>query len=265
MSRRTAQPVRFVHDKEIDARRHCLPGQLGPGDQRLERDHGPAMDVEGVEAGTEVARDVSETRRIEEREHVVILAPQLAQPLHGQRLGRHDQAALDLLRVQQPVHDQRCLDRLSETDFVGEQPAHRHPRGRMFRDVQLMRKEPHSPAEERAEAARFTGREQVQDVESRDEVFVRVDVARCQPLEQRPIASARLLSRRDERVARGRQPQRAPCVWKGDDQDPSFDRGNVSSAEIGIEAMGQMVADGPGVHTYDFTELPRADWPRLRL
>ena len=178
MPGRTAQPLRLVDDEQVDARRHRLPGQLGPFDQRLERDHGAAMDVERVEAGAEVARDVGQARRIEEREHLVILAPQLAQPLHRQRLGRDDQAALDLLRVQQPVHDQRGFDGLAEADFVGEQPAHRHPRGRMFRDVQLMREQPDSPAEERSEAARFTRREQVQDVESRHEVF---GARRCRP------------------------------------------------------------------------------------
>ena len=188
MPGRTPQPLRLVDDEQVDARRHRLPGQLRPLDQRLERDHRAAMDVERVEAGAEVARDVGQARRVEQREHLVILAPQLAQPLHRQRLGRDDQAALDLLRVQQPVHDQRGFDGLAQPDFVGEQPPHRHPRGRALRDVQLMREQPDAPAEERAEAARLARREQVQDVESRQEVFGVVDVARGQPLEQRPVA-----------------------------------------------------------------------------
>ena len=148
------------------------------------------MDVERVEAGAEVARDVGEPRRIEQREHLVILAPQLAEPLHRQRLGRDDQAALDLLRVQQPVHDQRRFDRLAEPDFVGEQPAHRHPRGRALGDVQLMREQADAPAEERSEAVRLARRQQVQDVEPRQEVFGVVDVAGRQPLEQRPRRAA---------------------------------------------------------------------------
>ena len=188
MPGRTPQPLRLVDDEQVDAGRHRLRGQLRPLDQRLERDHRAAMDVERVEAGAEVARDVGQARRIEQREHLVILAPQLAQPLHRQRLGRDDQAALDLLRVQQPVHDQRGFDGLAQADFVGEQPPHRHPRGRAFGDVQLMREQPDAPAEERSEAARLTRREQVQDVESRQEVFGVVDVARGQPLEQRPVA-----------------------------------------------------------------------------
>ena len=249
MSGRTAQPVRFIHDEEIDTSCHRLPNQLGPPDQRLEGDHSAAMDVEGIEPGAEVARDISQTQRIKQREHVVILAPQLAQPLHGERLGRDDKTALDLLRVQEPVHDQCGLDRLTETDLVGKQPANRHARGRVLGDMQLVREEANPPAEERAEAARFTDREQMQDVEPRHEVFVRVDVAHRQSLEQRPVTPARLLRRRNECVARCRQPERCSRVWKRDDQDPSFDRGDVSGAEIRIEAVGQMVADGPDVHT----------------
>ncbi len=193
MSGRAPQPVRFVHDEEIDARRHRLPSQLGSSDQRFERDDSAAMNVEWIEAGAEVARDISQTGRIEEREDVVILAPQLSQPLHGQRLGRDDQAALDLLRMQQPVHDQCGLDRLAEPDFVGEQPAHRHARGRVLRDVQLMREQPDPPAEERSEAARFADREQVQDVEPRHEVFVRG--------RRRPLPAARAATGRADATA----------------------------------------------------------------
>ena len=213
------------------------------------------MDVERVEAGAEVARDVGQARRVEQREHLVILAPQLAQPLHRQRLGRDDQAALDLLRVQQPVHDQRGFDGLAQPHFVGEQPPHRHPRGRAFRDVQLMREQPDAPAEERSEAARLARREQVQDVEPRQEVFGVVDVARRQPLEQRPVAlcARRLLRLGHERVARRREPERGPGVRKMDDQDAPFDRGDAPGAELRIEAVGQVVPDGPGMHVSDLT------------
>ena len=56
-----------------------------PLDQRLERDHRAAMQLERIEAGAEVARDVGEASVVEQREDLVILAPQLAEPLHGQR------------------------------------------------------------------------------------------------------------------------------------------------------------------------------------
>ena len=84
-----------------------------------------AMHVEGVEVGAEVARHVGQPRLVEQREHLVILAPQLAQPLHGQRVGRHDQAALDAAGVHEAVQDQAGLDRLAQADLVGQQPAHR--------------------------------------------------------------------------------------------------------------------------------------------
>ena len=142
---------------------------------------------------------------------------------------------------------------LPRPDFVGEQPPHRHPRGRAFGDVQLMREQPDPPAEERSEAARLARREQVQDVESRQEVFGVVDVARRQPLEQRPVAPARLLRLGHERVAVGREPERGSAVRKMDDQDAAFDRGDASGAELGIEAVGQVVADGPGMHVSDST------------
>ena len=215
MPGRTPQPLRFVDDEQVDAGRHRLRGQLRPLDQRLERDHRAAMDVERVEAGAEVAADVGQARRVEQREHLVILAPQFAQPLHRQRLGRDDQAALDLPRVQQPVHDQRGFDGLAQPDLVGEQPSHRQPRGRAFGDMQLMREQPDPPAEERAEAARLARREQVQDVQARQEVVGVVDVPCGEPLEQRPIAPARVLRLGHERVAAAASRSVAPVAENG--------------------------------------------------
>ena len=57
------------------------------------------MQLERIEVGAEVARHVGEAIRVEQREHLVILPPQLAEPLHGQRVGRHDQAARRPCRV----------------------------------------------------------------------------------------------------------------------------------------------------------------------
>ena len=125
MAGRAAESLRLVHDEQIDARLHGLVGQLRPLDQHLQGDDGATMHVEGVEVGTEIACHVGEARRIEQREHLVILAPQLAEPLHGQDIGRDDETALDLPGVDEPIQDQRRLDRFPEADFVGEQPAHR--------------------------------------------------------------------------------------------------------------------------------------------
>ena len=120
---------------------------------------GAAMHVERVEVGAEVARHVGEARRIEEREDLVVLPPELAQPLDGQRVGRDDQAAFDLPGVHEPIQDQRRLDGLAEADLVGEQPAHRIAGARPLRDVELVREEADAPAEEGAEAVGFAKRQ----------------------------------------------------------------------------------------------------------
>ena len=125
VARRAAESLCFVHDEQIDSRCHGLVGQLRALGQHLQRDHGATMHVERVEVGTEVARHVGEALRIEEREHLVVLPPELAQPLHGQRIRRDHEAAFDLPGVHEPIQDERRLDGLAEADFVGEQPAHR--------------------------------------------------------------------------------------------------------------------------------------------
>ena len=189
MSRPAPQPLRLVDDEQVDAGLDRLPDQLRPCDQRLHGDDRATMDVERVEAGAEVAGDVGEARRIEKREDLVILAPQFAQPLNRQRLGSDHEAPLDLLCVQQAIHDQRGFDGLAEANFVGKEPPHGHLPGGALRHMQLMREQPDASAEERSKAARFTGGEQVQDVESREEVFGSVDVAGGQPFEEGSVAS----------------------------------------------------------------------------
>jgi len=115
----------FVHYQQIDSRSHGLVGQLRALDQHLERDHDTTVRVEGVELGTEIARHVGEALCIEEREHLVVLPPELTQPLNGQRIWCDHETAIDLPCVHQPIQDQRGLDGLSEADLVGEQPTHR--------------------------------------------------------------------------------------------------------------------------------------------
>ena len=239
MPGRTPQPVRLVDDEQVDARVHGLPGQLRSGDQRLQSDDRAAMRVKRVEPGAKVAGDVCETLRVEQREHLMIFAPQLAKPLHGQRLGHNHQTALDRLRVQQPVHDQRGFNRLPQPDFVGEQPSHGHPRGRPFGNVELMREQPDTAAEERSEAARLSRREQVQDIEPGQEVFGIVDLANHQPIEQRLVAPRRLLRCGHERVAGRREPERGCRIGKLDDQDSPFNRGDTSRPKFRIKAVSQ--------------------------
>lgn len=256
VSRRTPQVLRLVHDQEVDPRVHRLPRQLGPLDQRFERDHRAGVDVERIEAGAEVALDVSQPRCVEQREHLVILAPQLAEPLHRQCLGRDDEAALDFSGVQQAVHDERRLDRLAESDFVGQQPPHRHPRRRALGDVHLVREEANASAEEGAEAARLPHGQQVQDVEVRQEVVGLVDLAGRQAVDQRQFATPFPLGLADQRLAVGRKPQRRRRELDCD--DAAFDSGDAAGAQLGVEAVGDMVPHGPGVHV---SMLPRAARP----
>ena len=49
MPRRTSEPLSFVDHQEVDARPHCLVGELRALDQHLQRDHRPSMKVEGIE------------------------------------------------------------------------------------------------------------------------------------------------------------------------------------------------------------------------
>jgi hypothetical protein len=184
MAGRASESLCLVHHQQVDAGAHGLIGQLWAIDQHLERDHRTTMDVEGVEVGTEVARHVGEALRIEQREHLVVFAPELTEPLNGQHIWCDDEAAIDLPGVHQPVQDECGLDGLTETHFVSEQPPHRIAGGRAFGDVKLVRKQSDAPTEERTQAVSFAKRQQVQDVETGDEVLDVIDVAQREPLEQ---------------------------------------------------------------------------------
>ena len=185
MAGRAAESLCFVHHQQVDAGSHGLGGQLRALRQHFQCDHRAAMHVEGVEVGTEIARHVGEALRIEQREDLVILAPELAQPLHGQDVGRDDETAIDLPGVHEPIQDERGLDGFSESHFVSQQPAHRVARARAFRDVELMRKEADASAEERTQAVSFAKRPEVQDVEAGDEILDLVQIVQRESLEQR--------------------------------------------------------------------------------
>ena len=100
MPRRTPQALRFIDHEQVDAGSHRLLRQLRPLDQHLDRDHRAAMQLERVEVVAEVFGHVGKAIRVEQREHLVILAPQLAEPLHGQRVGGDHQAARHLSRCE---------------------------------------------------------------------------------------------------------------------------------------------------------------------
>ena len=138
----------------------------------------------GLKSGPWSRATSSEPRLVEQDEDLVVLAPQLAQPLHGQRLGGDDQAALGAPRAQQAAQDQAGLDRLAEADLVGEQPAHRVAGRGALGGVELVGEEADAAAEKRAEPAGLAQRQQVQRVEAVGEVLERVEVAEREPLDE---------------------------------------------------------------------------------
>ena len=118
---RAAQAVGLVHHEEVDAGLGGAGRQLRPRDQCLQGDHGAPVDVERVEVGTVVPRDVGEPRLVEQHEDLVVLPPQLAQPLHGQGLGRDHQAS---------AHGYRAIRR---NDGLAKRRVPISPAGRVHR------------------------------------------------------------------------------------------------------------------------------------
>ena len=94
---------------------------------------------------------------VEQDEDLVVLPPELAQPLEGQRLRGHDQGALGAAGVEEAVEDQAGLDRLAQAHLVGQQPAHGIAVAGALGDVELVGEELDAPAEERAQARRPGG------------------------------------------------------------------------------------------------------------
>ena len=210
VARRAAESLCFVHHQEIDSRLHGLVGQLRALGQHLQRDDRATMHVERVEVGTEVARHVGEALRIEQREDLVVLPPELAQPLDGQRIRRDHEAALDLPGVHEPIQDERRLDRLPEADFVGEQPAHGIAGARPLRDVELVREEPDASAEKGAQAVGFAKGQEVQDVQAGHEILDVVEIAQGEAFEERAFELQRpqLVRRRGAPVRELQRPIR---------------------------------------------------------
>ena len=276
-----AEPLGFVHDQEVDARGHRLLREPGPGDERLERNHRPAVDVEGIEVGAEVAGHVAEPLLVEEGEDLVVLAPQLAEPLHGQGVRSHHQAPLDAPGANQAIQDQAGLDGLAHADLVGEQPAHRVLARGALGDVKLVGVEPDASAQEGAEARGLTKLEEAQGRQPVGEVGRAVDLAAGQPLEEatfevdRPQVGARELAAVDEphaavgkgfghhRLVAGRRHPHAPAgsevhrherrrvagqpelrsVLRELDRDrPRLDRDHAAESQLGVEAVGEVVS-----------------------
>ena len=213
----TSQPVGLVDHEEVDAGFRRPRRQLGPRHERLEGDHGTAVDVEGVEVGTVVAGHVGEASLVEEDEDLVVLPPQLAQPLDGERLGGDDEAALGPAGADEAAQDEAGLDRLAEAHLVGQEPAHRVAGGGPLGGVELVGEEADAAAEEGAEAEGLAALGEVQGVEAQREVLDRVDVA-PRPASRRGRPGRRWGRGRPGRAGRAR-PRRRPgaaCLpWPG--------------------------------------------------
>ena len=199
---RAAQPVGLVHHEEVDAGLRRAGRELRPRDERLQGDHGAPVDVEGVEVGAVVPRHVGEPGLVEQHEDLVVLPPQLAQPLHGQRLGRDHQAPLRASGADESAQDEAGLDRLAEPHLVGQQPAHGKGGGRALGGVELVGEQADPPAEEGAEALGLAQRGEVQSVEAQGQVLDGVDVPGGQAFHEVGPRVARPDGRR-ARAARG--------------------------------------------------------------
>ncbi len=168
---------------------------------------------------------VGQPRLVEQREHLVILAPQLAEPLHGQRVGRHHQAALDAARVHEAVREsgtpRSVLPR--PTSSASSQRTG-SAAGRALGDVELVREQADAPAEERPEAVGFA--HATADAGRRAGSGSRrasSTIARGQPLEQGAMerGAAALAVDRHERI-RCSRPAAAVVLALG---NPDDDRG----------------------------------------
>ncbi len=187
VAERAPEVVRLVDDEQIDARLERAFGQLGTFDEQLVAEHDPPVRLEGVHLRAEVALDIREALGVEQDEDLVILAPELPEPLDRQRLRRDDDDALRPARPDQAARDQAGLDGLPQPNLVGEQPTHRVLPRRLLGDVELVREEPDAPSEEGAESVRLADPREVQRVEAVREVLEAVDLAARQALRE-PLA-----------------------------------------------------------------------------
>jgi hypothetical protein len=196
-----------------------------------------------------------------QHEDLVILPPQLAEPLHGQRFGGDDQRALGAPRADEVVGDQTGLDRLAEAHLVGEQPAHRVLPRRLEGDVQLVREQADATSEERADVVGRTRRRQVHRVEPDREGVERADVAEGEPLDRGIVGRGELaLVPRHEGVRRGAEPEHRLGLDELDDDVAALERGDAADAEVGVETVRHAVVDLPHGVRYPVEPWRKRRW-----
>ena len=160
-------------------------GQTRVIDQVVEPDDDAPVGEKRIETGSVVALDVTEAGVVEQNERLVVLPPQLAQPLDRERLRRDDQRALGAAGAGQAIQDQARLDGLAEPHLVGQEPTDRVGRGRALRDVELMREQSDASPQERAKASGLADRRQLQEVAPQREPLEALDVASRESVERR--------------------------------------------------------------------------------
>ncbi len=185
VTRRAAQVMRLVDDQQVDACLDRLPADVRVVPQTLQTEHDRAVGVEGIEAPAVVPLDVREALVVQQHEDLVVLAPQLAEPLHGQRLRGDDEHPLGATGAHQVVEDQAGLDGLAQADLVGQQPAHGVGARGALGHVELVGEQVDPAAEKRPQAVSLAQRRQVQRVQPQREGLEAGHLARGQPLGQR--------------------------------------------------------------------------------
>ncbi len=282
-----AQPVRLVEDDEVGLAGERVLAQHRVSRQPLERHHRVAVRDERIELRAELARGVAEALVVEQREHLVELAVELAEPLHRERLGRHHDRARRAAGAHQRREDQARLDRLAEPYLVRQEPAHRVGAHRLQRGVELMREELDAAAEKAAEAARLAQLREPHPVDAVAERLERADAPGDERVERRGRAGERpelarfdhpavgepeavvlergdmhLLAARDEpggasrlerhalQARRRGERERAIGVGKEDLEEAPVDRAHLTDAELRVVGVEEPVADGPAARLH---------------
>jgi RNA polymerase sigma-70 factor (ECF subfamily) len=255
MAGRPPQVVGLVNDDDVEAGLHRQLGEPGLLHQCLDGHDHAMMGIERVESLAVFAVHVLKALFVQQHEDLVVLAPQLAEPLHDQGSRGDDERAVGPAPSQQVVQDQAGLDGLAQSDLVGQQPADRVGAGGRLGHVKLVRKEPDAPTEEGAQAVRLAHGSQVQGVQPQGEGVQGVDVTVGQPVAQRVAADLGpegvgfdLTTALQQRAALSRQAgnhHRFACRL----QDRAHSGPELQRAEgIGVQRQAQRGVRGGEVH-----------------
>ena len=126
-------------------------------DQQAVRDEEPRVRGPGIDAVATFLADPSDILLVEDLEDHPEAGLQLVPPLEQHRRWARDDDVLHLLAKQQFAGDQPRLDRLAETDVVGDEEVHpRQPQGLAER-LELVRVDPDSRSERGLEQVRVSG------------------------------------------------------------------------------------------------------------